>query len=87
MAFDATRLAGGHLCVIWVDDMIDVYTWRDTFGLRIQTPNLDRLMQKAARFTNAYATVPLCAPCRAELATGLALFRSGLVDLNRFGAT
>ncbi len=84
MAFDATRLAGGHLCVIWVDDMIDVYTWRDTFGLRIQTPNLDRLMQKAARFTNAYATVPLCAPCRAELATGLAPFRSGLVDLNRF---
>lgn len=84
MAFDASRIPGGHLCVIWVDDMIDVYTWRDTFGLRIQTPNLDRLMTQATRFTNAYATVPLCAPCRAELATGLSPFRSGLVDLNRF---
>ncbi len=75
---------GGNICVIWVDDMIDVFTWRDTFGLRIQTPHLDRLMAEGVRFTNAYATVPLCAPCRAELATGLSPFRSGLVDLNRF---
>ncbi len=84
MAFDADAIRDGHLCVIWVDDMIDVYTWRDTFGLAIQTPNLDRLMAGAVRFSNAYATVPLCAPCRAELATGLSPFRSGLVDLNRF---
>ncbi len=75
---------GGNICVIWVDDMIDVFTWRDTFGLRIQTPHLDRLMAEGVRFTNAYATVPLCAPCRAELATGLSPFRTGLVDLNRF---
>ena len=34
----------------------------------ISTPNLDRLMASAVRFSNAYATVPLCAPCRAELA-------------------
>ncbi|MEX3014496.1 sulfatase-like hydrolase/transferase [Gymnodinialimonas hymeniacidonis] len=74
----------GNICVIWVDDMIDVFTWRDTFGLRIQTPHLDRLMAEGVRFTNAYATVPLCAPCRAELATGLSPFRTGLVDLNRF---
>jgi arylsulfatase A-like enzyme len=75
---------GRHICLIWVDDLIDVYTWRDAFGLRIETPNLDRFMASAARFTNAYATVPLCAPCRAEIATGLSPFRSGLVDLNRF---
>jgi arylsulfatase A-like enzyme len=74
----------GHICLIWVDDLIDVYTWRDAFGLRIETPNLDRFMARATRFANAYATVPLCAPCRAELATGISPFRSGLVDLNRF---
>lgn len=84
MALTPDSLAGGNLVVIWVDDMIDVFTWRDTFGLRIETPNLDRFMAGAARFTNAYATVPLCAPCRAEVATGLAPFRTGLVDLNRF---
>ncbi|WP_284262244.1 sulfatase-like hydrolase/transferase [Roseicyclus amphidinii] len=84
MGFTPDSIAGGHIVVIWVDDLIDVFTWRDAFGIRIETPNLDRFMSRAARFTNAYATVPLCAPCRAELATGISPFRSGLVDLNRF---
>jgi arylsulfatase A-like enzyme len=84
MAFTPDSIAGGHIVVIWVDDLIDVFTWRSAFGIEIQTPNLDRFMSRAARFTNAYATVPLCAPCRAELATGISPFRSGLVDLNRF---
>lgn len=84
MGFSRDTIADGHICIIWVDDLIDVFTWRDAFGLRIETPNLDRFMASAARFTNAYATVPLCAPCRAEVATGISPFRSGLVDLNRF---
>jgi arylsulfatase A-like enzyme len=84
MAFTAESIAGDNICVIWVDDMIDVFTWRTTFGIEIKTPNLDRLMARGVRFTNAYATIPLCAPCRAELATGLSPFRTGLVDLNRF---
>lgn len=84
MAFTKDTIEGGNICAIWVDDMIDVFTWRNTFGIEIQTPNLDRMMAEGARFTNAYATVPLCAPCRAELATGLSPFRTGLVDLNRF---
>lgn len=84
MTLTPETVANDNICVIWVDDMIDVNTWRDAFGLRIQTPHLDRMMEQATRFTNAYATVPLCAPCRAELATGLSPFRTGLVDLNRF---
>jgi arylsulfatase A-like enzyme len=83
MSFDAETIKDDNICVIWVDDMIDVFTWRDTFGLTIQTPNLDRLMARGVRFENTYATVPLCAPCRAELATGLSPYRTGLVDLNR----
>lgn len=84
MGFTAETIAKDNICVIWVDDMIDVFTWRSTFGIDIQTPNLDRLLGKGVRFSNAYATIPLCAPCRAELATGLSPFRTGLVDLNRF---
>ncbi|GAB5448376.1 sulfatase-like hydrolase/transferase [Gymnodinialimonas sp.] len=84
MSFTRDTIQDGNICVIWVDDMIDVFTWRTTFGLEIQTPHLDRLMAEGVRFSNAYATVPLCAPCRAELATGISPFRSGLVDLNRF---
>ena len=83
MSFDRDSVRGDNLCVIWIDDMIDIFTWRNAFGVKIKTPNIDRLMAKGARFANAYATVPLCAPCRAELATGLSPFRTGLVDLNR----
>lgn len=84
MGFTRDSIAQDNICLIWVDDMIDVFTWRDTFGLTIQTPNIDRLAARGVRFSNAYATVPLCAPCRAECATGLSPFRTGLVDLNRF---
>ena len=66
MAFDRKSVEGGNLCVIWIDDMIDIFTWRNAFGVTIQTPNIDRLMAEGVRFANAYATVPLCAPCRAE---------------------
>ncbi len=83
MAFDRDSIQGDNICVIWIDDMIDIFTWRDAFGIQIKTPNIDRLMSRGVRFANAYATVPLCAPCRAELATGLSPFRTGLVDLNR----
>jgi arylsulfatase A-like enzyme len=84
MGFDRESLASGSLCVIWIDDMIDIFTWRNEFGVTIRTPNIDALMASGVRFANAYATVPLCAPCRAEIATGLSPFRTGLVDLNRF---
>lgn len=84
MPFDRATLAAGNIVVIWIDDMIDIFTWRDAFGVTIRTPNIDRLMAEGVRFANAYATVPLCAPCRAEIATGLSPFRTGLVDLNRF---
>lgn len=83
MSFTRASTKGDNICVIWIDDLIDVFTWRSTFGLTIQTPNIDRFMNEGVRFANAYATVPLCAPCRAELATGLSPFRTGLVDLNR----
>ena len=81
--FNRASIAGDSIAIIWVDDMIDVFTWRHAFGIPILTPNLDRLFARGVRFGNAYATVPLCAPCRAELATGLSPFRTGLVDLNR----
>jgi len=84
MAFDRDTLRDGSLCLIWIDDLIDVFTWRTAFGVHIRTPHIDRLMAEGTRFANAYATIPLCAPCRAEIATGLSPFRTGLVDLNRF---
>lgn len=42
MTFDKMESQGDNICVIWIDDMIDVFTWRDAFGLSISTPNIDR---------------------------------------------
>src|SRR5438093_7591132 len=38
---------------------------------QFQTPNLDRMAAEGLLFTSAYASAPLCAPCRASLLTGL----------------
>ena len=83
MAFTRDSIREDNICVIWVDDMIDVFTWRNAFGVTIRTPNIDMLLGAGVRFANTYATVPLCAPCRAEITTGISPYRSGLVDLNR----
>lgn len=84
MTFNRDTIRDDNICLIWIDDMIDIFTWREAFGVTIQTPNIDRLMAEGTRFGNAYATIPLCAPCRAEVSTGLSPFVTGLVDLNRF---
>ena len=50
--------------------------------LPVRTPNLDRLSERGARFTNTITPSPLCAPARACLAAGLEYDRCG-VPLNR----
>ena len=37
----------------------------------VKTPNLDQLAKEGTRFTNVYASAPVCAPSRASLMTGL----------------
>lgn len=37
----------------------------------VKTPNLDRLAKEGTRFTNVYASAPVCAPSRASLMTGM----------------
>ncbi len=35
-----------------------------------ETPNIDKLSTEGIRFTNAYATCPVCSPTRASILTG-----------------
>ncbi|MCA8990606.1 MAG: sulfatase [Planctomycetaceae bacterium] len=39
-------------------------------GAVVQTPNIDRLAHEGVLCTRAYATAPVCSPCRAAMITG-----------------
>ena len=63
--------------------LIDDMGWKDvgccgsTF---YETPNLDRMAKEGVRFTNAYASCPVCSPTRASIMTGRYPARLGLTD-------
>lgn len=46
----------------------------------IETPNLDRISQQGAVFTNAFCTNGICAPARAVVLTGLNSHDHGIID-------
>lgn len=57
------------MVVILIDDL----GWRDTgvYGSTFyQTPNIDRLAAEGTRFTQFYASSPVCSPTRASIMTG-----------------
>jgi len=49
----------------------------------IRTPNLDRMASEGMRFTDFYATAPVCTPSRAALLTGRFPVRSGMASDTR----
>jgi arylsulfatase A-like enzyme len=65
--------------MIFIDDM----GWRDLgcFGSAFyETPNIDRLAAEGVRFSNAYATCPVCSPSRASVMTGKYPASVGITD-------
>lgn len=49
----------------------------------IQTPNLDRLTARGARFVHAYTAVPSCIPARATIWTGQNQWHTGVLGMGR----
>lgn len=47
----------------------------------IRTPNLDRMAKEGMKFTDFYATAPICSPSRASLMTGCYPMRVGIVTV------
>ncbi len=63
--------------------LIDDLGWRDLtcYGSTFyETPNLDRLAAEGMRFTDAYASCPVCSPTRASLLTGKYPATVGITD-------
>ncbi|WP_077342153.1 sulfatase family protein [Pseudocolwellia agarivorans] len=57
--------------VIWLvleDISLEVGSYGDTL---VKTPNLDKLSKMGTRYTNAYATSPVCSPTRSAFFTGM----------------
>lgn len=68
-----------NIILILADDLggADLQCYGSTF---YETPNLDRLAAKGIRFTNAYASSPVCSPTRASLLTGKYPIKTGVTD-------
>ena len=69
-----------NLVTIAIDDLFAYDQFRDSFGVTIDTPNLDRLMGQSVNFENAYASVAICAPSRAATMSGKTAFETGVHD-------
>lgn len=76
-AADSQRLEKPNVIFILADDLgaHDVGCFGSTFH---ETPNIDRLAARGARFTQAYAASPLCSPTRSSILTGLYPARIGI---------
>ena len=56
-----------NIVMIYADDL--GYGDLGCYGSPIATPNIDRLAEQGARFTNFYSASPVCSPSRAALVT------------------
>ncbi|MDH3650868.1 MAG: sulfatase [Saprospiraceae bacterium] len=72
-----------NILFIAVDDMNDWVGFLDGHsGMKIHTPNLDRLARRSMIFTNAHTPSPACAPTRAAILTGVHHARSGTENVH-----
>ncbi|MBS7642620.1 sulfatase [Candidatus Bathyarchaeota archaeon] len=55
------------------------------YGVRVDTPNFDRMARDGVLFTNVYCTAPQCSPSRASILTGLYPHNHGLIGLTHRG--
>lgn len=65
-----------NIIQIVMDDM----GWRDLGSSFYETPCLERFGAEGIRFTNAYATSPVCSPSRASILTGRSPAKVGITN-------
>ncbi|MGQ8337470.1 sulfatase [Sunxiuqinia sp. A32] len=76
-----------NIILIYIDDLAysDVGCYGREFGNSFtETPNIDRLASQGMKFTNAYASAPICSPSRAALLTGKTPARLGFEFVTKY---
>lgn len=71
-----------NIIFILIDDLgwADLGCYGNSFN---ETPNINELAESGVRFTQAYASSPVCSPSRAGLLTGQSPPRNGITDYLR----
>ncbi|MEC8323376.1 MAG: sulfatase-like hydrolase/transferase [Bacteroidota bacterium] len=73
----AQQISEKPLNVVWIS-CEDIGPVLSAYGNKVvNTPNIDRLANEGVKYTNAYATVGVCAPSRFSLITGMYPARLG----------
>ncbi|MCK4873477.1 MAG: sulfatase [Phycisphaerales bacterium] len=54
----------------WQDTSVPLHSERTPLNERYHTPNMEKLARAGMRFTNAYASAPVCTPTRTSIMTG-----------------
>src|SRR5688500_20349019 len=69
------------LNILWLS-VEDMSPWLGCYGDKTApTPNIDRLAREGVRYTNAFATTPVCAPARHTIITGMYASSTGALHM------
>lgn len=72
-----------NILFIAIDDMNDWVGFMNGHpGMKIHTPNLDKLAASSMIFTHAHTPAPACAPTRTAILTGVHHARSGVTNVH-----
>ncbi len=76
-----------NIILIYIDDLgySDLANYGREYGnFFTETPNIDKLATEGMKFTNAYASAPICSPSRAALLTGKTPARLGFEFVTKY---